>query len=195
MNYRFEISKPDSSDFRCEIAIDGEQTFQQLHDKIVETLDFDPSQMASFFAIDKMGNRGREIALMDMSMGDDEDDENATYVMDVTTIRDIINPHCLELEYVYDFFANRYLKVEYAGEYHGDSSSVLPVCVYCEGELPQQTDYDDQDKWAFDKEDDEDIKNTLVRANIVGGFATQKKGAIGVVPSLKEINEFLAKHQ
>ena len=48
---------------------------------------------------------------------------------------------------------------------------------------------------GFDKEDDEDIKNTLVRANIVGGFATQKKGAIGVVPSLEEIEEFLAKHQ
>ena len=38
MDYRFEISKPDSNDFRCEIAINGEQTFQQLHDKLVETL-------------------------------------------------------------------------------------------------------------------------------------------------------------
>lgn len=27
MDYRFEISKPDSNDFRCEIAINGEQTF------------------------------------------------------------------------------------------------------------------------------------------------------------------------
>ena len=34
MDYRFEISKPDSNDFRCEIAINGEQTFQQLHDKL-----------------------------------------------------------------------------------------------------------------------------------------------------------------
>ena len=154
MNYRFEISKPDSSNFRCEIAIDGDQTFQQLHDKIVETLDFDPSQIASFFASDKMGNRGREIALMDMTTGE-EDEEESTLVMDVTMIREVINPHCLELEYVYDFFSNRYLKVEYAGEYHGDSSVVFPVCVYCEGELPQQTDYDDQDKWAFDKEEDD----------------------------------------
>ena len=49
MDYRFEISKPDSNDFRCEIAINGEQTFQQLHDKLVETLNFDGSQMASFY--------------------------------------------------------------------------------------------------------------------------------------------------
>ena len=38
MDYRFEISLPTSSDFRCEIAVGGEQTFQQFHDKIVETL-------------------------------------------------------------------------------------------------------------------------------------------------------------
>lgn len=131
MDYRFEISKPDSTDFRCEIAINGEQTFQQLHDKIVETLNFDGSQMASFFTLDKMGNRGKEIALMEMSIEDEED--NNTLVMDVTTIREIVNASCIELEYVYDFFANNYLKVEYAGEYIGDSADVLPLCVYCGG--------------------------------------------------------------
>ena len=137
MDYRFEISKPDSNDFRCEIAINGEQTFQQLHDKLVETLNFDGSQMASFFTLDKMGNRGKEIALMEMSADDEED--NNTLVMDVTTIREVVNASCIELEYVYDFFANQYLKVEYAGEYIGDSADVLPLCVYCEGELPHQT--------------------------------------------------------
>ena len=40
MDYRFEISLPTSSDFRCEIAVGGEQTFQQFHDKIVETLNY-----------------------------------------------------------------------------------------------------------------------------------------------------------
>lgn len=153
MDYRFEISKPDSNDFRCEIAINGEQTFQQFHDKIVETLGFDGSQMASFFTLDKMGNRGREIALMEMSA--DDDDENNTLVMDVTTIREIVNASCIELEYVYDFFSNKYLKVEYAGEYIGDSADVLPLCVYCDGELPTQTEYDANEDWAFDQDDDE----------------------------------------
>ena len=59
MDYRFEISLPNSTEFRCEIAINGDQTFQQLHDKIVETFGYDGSQMASFFTLDKMGNRGK----------------------------------------------------------------------------------------------------------------------------------------
>lgn len=94
MNYRFEISLPDSSEFRCEIAVAGEQTFQQLHDKIVEVLEYDASQMASFYTIDKMGNRVKEIALMDMSA----DEESNTLVMDSTKIEDVVNASCIELE-------------------------------------------------------------------------------------------------
>ena len=172
MDYRFEISKPDSNDFRCEIAINGEQTFQQFNDKIVETLGFDSSQMASFFTLDKMGNRGREIALMEMSAEDD--DENGTLVMDVTTIREVVNASCIELEYVYDFFSNKYLKVEYAGEYIGDSADVLPLCVYCEGDLPQQTEYDVNEDWEFDKDDDE--YDDRFMEEFGGGKRRSKKG-------------------
>ena len=161
MDYRFEISKPDSSDFRCEIAINGDQTFQQFHDKIVETLGFDGSQMASFFALDKLGNRGKEIALMEMSLGDD-DEENSTLVMDVTTIREVVNASCIELDYVYDFFSNNYLRVEYAGEYIGDSADVLPLCVYCEGSLPHQSSYDVNEDWEFDKDEDDEYDDSFM---------------------------------
>ena len=153
MDYRFEISLPTSSDFRCEIAVGGEQTFQQFHDKIVETLNYDSSQMASFFTLDRMGNRVKEIALMDMAV-DDEESENL--VMDSTKISDIIKPGCLELEYVYDFFSNKYYKVEYAGEYIRDSSDVMPVCIACEGDIPAQFSYDESNaNWEFVKPEEE----------------------------------------
>ena len=153
MDYRFEISLPTSSDFRCEIAVGGEQTFQQFHDKIVETLNYDSSQMASFFTLDRMGNRVKEIALMDMTT---EDEENETLVMDNTKISDIIKPGCLELEYVYDFFSNKYFKVEYAGEYIRDSCDEMPVCVACEGDIPEQFSYEDGNAdWEFDKPEEE----------------------------------------
>lgn len=148
MDYRFEISLPNSSDFRCEIAINGDQTFQQFHDKIIDVLSYDGSQIASFFTLDKMGNRVKEIALMDMST---EEEDSDTLVMDVTMIREIVNANCIELEYVYDFFSNRYFKVEYAGEYIADSADVLPVCLYCEGDIPEQTGYDTNEDWDFEK--------------------------------------------
>jgi len=153
MNYRFEISLPNSSDFRCEIAMNGEQTFQQFHDKIVEALHYDSSQMASFFALDRLGNREQEIALMDMAM---EEGEAKTLIMSDTRICDIVKPGCLELEYVFDFFTDRYFKVEYAGEYTGNAGDQLPVCVYCEGEIPQQFSYDEESgSWDFEKPEEE----------------------------------------
>lgn len=153
MDYRFEISLPNSSEFRCEIAISGDQTFQQFHDKIVEVLGYDGSQMASFFTLDKMGNRVKEIALMEMST--DDDDDTNTLVMDVTMIREVVNASCIELEYVFDFFANKYFKVEYAGEYIGDSADVLPLCVYCEGDIPAQSEFDVSEEWGAEKSDEE----------------------------------------
>lgn len=153
MDYRFEISLPDSMEFRCEMAVGGEQTFQQFHDKIVEILGYDSSQMASFFTIDRLGNRGKEIALMDMAV---EEGEGDTLVMDHTKIRDIIKPGCIELDYVFDFFGNRYFKVEYAGEYVSDSSDVMPVCISCHGKIPEQFSYDsDKPDWEFGDSDDE----------------------------------------
>lgn len=152
MNYRFELSLPNSSDFRCEIAMGGEQTFQQFHEKIIEALNYDGSQMASFYTLDRMGNRVKEIALMDMAT---EDEENNTLVMDATRIGDIINADCIELEYVFDFFNNRYFRVEYAGEYIADSADVLPVCLYCDGEIPDQGGFDEDGKWGFEKSEED----------------------------------------
>ena len=47
---------------------------------------------------------------------------------------------------------------------------------------------------GLDTTNEDEIKHSLVRANVVGGLATQKKGAIDVAPSLEEIESFLSKH-
>ena len=46
---------------------------------------------------------------------------------------------------------------------------------------------------GLDINDESSIKDALLKANIVGGLATQKRGAIDVVPSLKELADFLTK--
>ena len=169
MDYRFEISLPKNSDFSCEIAINGEQTFQQFHDKIVETLNFDSSQMASFFMIDKMGDRGREIALMEMNLHDEEEEmenadgdeeEGVALIMERTRISDVVKPGCLELEYVFDFFTNRYLRVEFAGEYHRKASDKLPLCISCKGDMPEQFSFDEENSdWSISSLDDYDTED------------------------------------
>ena len=46
---------------------------------------------------------------------------------------------------------------------------------------------------VLDINDDFKIKRALFKANIVGGLATKKQGAIGVVPSLEELDSFIKK--
>ena len=43
--------------------------------------------------------------------------------------------------------------------------------------------------------DVQDIKDVLLRANVVGGLTTQKKGAIGTAPRLEEVEQFIKEHQ
>ena len=152
MDYRFEISSPESPDFRCEIAIGGDQTFQQFHDKIVESLGYDRSQMASFYTLNRAGDRVQEIALMDMS---EEGRETTPLVMDVTRINEIVKPGCMELEYVYDFFNNHFMKVEFAGEYKGEKGHDLPLCLYVEGDAPVQSSIEGaMEDWDVVDDDD-----------------------------------------
>ena len=47
---------------------------------------------------------------------------------------------------------------------------------------------------GLDINDDECIKNALLRANVVGGLTTQKSGAIGSAPSLIEVEDFIKNH-
>lgn len=48
---------------------------------------------------------------------------------------------------------------------------------------------------GLDISDDNSIKHTLLRANVVGGLTTQKNGAIGSAPKLEEIEIFIKNHQ
>ena len=48
---------------------------------------------------------------------------------------------------------------------------------------------------GLDIANDKQIESALRRANVTGGLATQKKGAINVAPSLREIEEFIKLHK
>ena len=48
---------------------------------------------------------------------------------------------------------------------------------------------------GLDISNDEEIRNALTRANIVGGLTTQKFGAIDTAPTLEEIEEFYQSHK
>lgn len=135
MIYKFRIGSQENEDFVREIEIDGEQTFLDLHNAIQKSTNYDNSQMASFYLIDKMGQRGKEIALFEMSSAEEELD---VVVMDVAMIREFSSTRHPNLEYVFDFFSDRYFNVELTGTYKSLQGAKYPFCSLSEGEAPQQ---------------------------------------------------------
>ncbi|MGL5683674.1 MAG: IS1096 element passenger TnpR family protein [Marinifilaceae bacterium] len=153
MNYKLSFTSADDSRFLCEIVINDQQTFLDLHNKIIEALNYDGSQMASFFMLDNAKNRTQEISLVDMIT--DEEQNEDTLIMNKTTIHEVVATGCTEMEYVFDFFADRFFNITIDGEYAAPLKE-YPYCIKLKGEVPEQTDFNLEDDWnvADIKEDD-----------------------------------------
>ena len=134
--YKLKITSPEKDDFLMEIEIDSESTYLELHNTIQQALVYDKTQMASYFQIDSMGERGKEIALFEMSS---EEDDNVNIVaMDVAMMREFISKKTPQLIYVFDFFSDRYFNIELTAVERRRVAVETPKICDFKGEAPEQ---------------------------------------------------------
>jgi hypothetical protein len=146
----------ESDDFIMDMQIDGRSTFAQLHNAIQQQLNYDASQMASFFTTDKDWNKETEIMLFDMA----GDDQSPVITMDNAVIEDYIQDMHQRFLYVYDFFSERCFFVEIMKAHQGEL--MQPSCLQCVGEVPQQISIDDSfedDDQSFDEDDQFELED------------------------------------
>ena len=155
--FKLKITSPEKDDFLMEIEMDNEGTYLELHNTIQQALAYDNTQMASFFQVDTLGERGKEIALFEMSS---EDDDNINIVaMDVSMMREFINKEQAQLIYVFDFFSDRYFNIELtAVERRRVAVKTPKVCAFA-GETPQQIVMD------FEGMDDLDLEGVDLKSS------------------------------
>ncbi len=139
LNLRFLSGEKD--DFILDMQIDSHASFEQLHKAIQQQLDYDASQMASFFVTDHEWNKETEITLVDMAI----DANTPTITMEHAIIEDYMQDAHQRFLYVYDFFSERCLFVEIMNM--TDGTLAEPLCVQCNGEIPTQIVMDQ----AFDQ--------------------------------------------
>lgn len=122
----------EAENFVKEIAIDDNQTFADLHNFIQELLNYDATQMASFFTTDKDWNKEMEITLFDMT-----DSESETLrVMQETLLSEFISKVGQRVLYVFDFFSERVFFMEVIQL--ADGTLAKPHCYRNDGEAPKQ---------------------------------------------------------
>lgn len=150
MVYKFEISSTDTPDFNRLILIDSEQTFQDLHQVIQNTCNFDSSQLASFFISYDLWRKTTEITLLDSGK------YTANLIsMHSTKLIDFLNNPVQKLIYVFDFFNDRFLNIELI-EIIMRTDLKEPFVAFEKGNAPAQfmiNDYNNPDVFVEDEDD------------------------------------------
>ena len=101
MIYRFRVilDNDTEEDIFRDLEIRENDSMEDLHNIITQSFGFDGMEMASFYVSDEEWNQGEEIAMFDVSEGN-----NKVKVMSATKINDLVHEASTRLIYVYDFF-------------------------------------------------------------------------------------------
>lgn len=133
MVYRFILVSDEVDDFRRDITIDSDATFFDLHDAILESVNYSRDQMTSFFICDDDWSKETEITLVEMDTGSDED----AYVMEATRLSDVLEEEKQKLMYVFEYLTERAFFMELR-EITPGKNQEKAECVKSVGEPPVQ---------------------------------------------------------
>jgi hypothetical protein len=154
MVYKFVVLSDEDESFVREFEFLDSHTLMDFHNMIQDELEFDKSQMASFYLATDNWEKEEEFTLFDMGTG--------SSTMENAVLEDIIFRKNQKLLYVFDFFNDRALFVEYTGEMKEHASQEYPTCTNSKGIPPKQVIFGSSSRKLYnnivvsDDEEDED---------------------------------------
>jgi len=152
MVYKFVVLSDEDESFVREFEFLDSHTLMDFHNLIQDELEFDKSQMASFYLATDNWEKEEEFTLFDMGTG--------SSTMEVALLEDIIFRKNQKLLYVFDFFNDRALFVEYTGEIKEISGREYPSCTNSKGVPPKQVVFGSSSRKLYNNivvsDDDED---------------------------------------
>jgi len=151
MVYKFVVLSDEDESFVREFEFLDSHTLMDFHNVIQDELEFDKSQMASFFMATDNWEKEEEFTLFDMGTG--------SSTMESAVLEDIIFRKNQKLLYIFDFFNERALFVEYTGEGKEIEGHELPACTNSKGVPPKQVIFGSSSRKLYNNivvADDED---------------------------------------
>lgn len=133
MVYRFVVLTDEDETFVREFEFLDSHTLLDFHNTIQEELEFDKSQIASFYMATETWEKEEEFTLFDMGAG--------SSTMENAVLEEVIFRKNQKLLYVFDFFNDRALFVEYVGETKEDENMEYPICTNSKGLPPKQVSF------------------------------------------------------
>jgi len=153
MIYLFRIISDENPDFFRDLVADASDTFLEFHEILQKNLEYDPSQLASFFITNQQWEKQQEITLIDMM----PDPGLSTFTMDQTALGEHLQELNQRMIYVFDFFSNRAFFIELIETSEETSSRNTPFVAQSKGEAPPQLTLDrllseEEEDMPFDDE-------------------------------------------
>ncbi len=133
MVYKFVVLSDEDETFIREFDFLDSQTLMDFHNTLQEELEFDRSQIASFYLASDNWEKEEEFTLFDMGAG--------SSTMDDAILEDVIFRKNQKLLYVFDFFNDRALFIEYVGEASEEEDKEYPFCSNSKGLAPKQVTF------------------------------------------------------
>lgn len=138
MVYKFTLLSDEIDDFVRVIKIDPEATFFELHNAILDSVNFEKNLMTTFFLCSDDWEKRQEVTLVEMESSSEYDN----LVMEDTKLEELISDEKQKLLYIFDMISERAFFMELTEIIPGKSVD-KPVCVISEGVSPQQVVADD----------------------------------------------------
>jgi hypothetical protein len=132
MVFVFEISSTEAPDFRRLIHINPDQTFEDFHQVLQRTSNFDHSQLASFFLADDLWRKNIEITSLDSDKSTPK-----LISMRTTKLNDHLSKVGQRLIYMFDYFNDRFLFIELK-ELNMKADLKEPFVAFEKGSAPSQ---------------------------------------------------------
>jgi hypothetical protein len=189
--YRFRLLFEEQEDFLRDIEIKPGQTFKDFHDIIIQSVELEGNELASFFICDPQWNKQREITLIDMGVKvpdtsfDDDDDRKPVVVpipvmiMEDVKIREVIDDPHQRILFEYNFLNPRTFFIELVKIVDADQKKVYPNCVKSVGTIaptvmPNFLSFlDDPDEDAMLGEVDKMIQDGELEEEIDENYTTE----------------------
>jgi hypothetical protein len=159
MIYKFRVILDAEEDVFRDIAIDEEDTLEDLHNTIVNAFGFDGSEVASFYTCDDQWNQEDEISLFDTG-----DVPGQQKIMSDYSLNQLLSKEQTKIIYVYDFINMWTFFVELAAIEEAESGATYPDLLFSHGILPAtapEKDFETEDEDFYsefnDDLDDDDM--------------------------------------
>jgi len=157
MIYKFRAILDAEDDVFRDIAIQEEDTLEDLHNTIVNAFGFDGMEVASFYTCDDQWNQEEEIPMFDT--GDVAGEQK---IMSDYALNQLLSEDQTKIIYVYDFINMWTFLVELAAVEEAETGTTYPSLLFSHGELPaaapeKEFEAENEDFYAeFEDDLDED---------------------------------------